>query len=243
MPRYAFAVPAAILCALLVLDGDGVLVAAAVLVAAEVVLLFLPWDVDRDRRGAVGYWLEGALYLVPGLIAVVVAILVAPAWLTGLPNPLWLAGAVVAGVILVLLSRVSIVGVLRGDLAFLLGFDKPAHAAARATFGLAAPVPEEVLFRGLAISLANPDPVLTVAAGAAFVARHHLVAGLPQLEARRLGLEVAAAGTFTLLALGSGSIYPAIVAHIVNNLPSVVIQAQVALSSARAGYAGDEAAI
>jgi membrane protease YdiL (CAAX protease family) len=224
--RSAWVIPGLAFAAALALQsGTFQRIAAAVLVA-DIVAHFLPWSLPRAGRSGFGYWIETLAYLVPMLVLAVVALAVGDSALTAVADPIWFAVGVPVGIVLVLVSGIDLFALVRGDLAFLAGPSKASHALARSTGGIVAPFSEEAFFRGIGISLPNPSAILAVFSAAAFVARHHLLRGVSGRASRALLVELLAAGSFTLLAALSHSIYPSLVAHAINNLPFVILGLQ-----------------
>lgn len=205
-----------------------------VLLFVEVMALSLPWGMPRDRRGGLSFWIEALLGLTAPVGALVVAVLTGATWLTSGAHWSWFAVAAGFGGGLVLLSGMDPRSILRGELAFLMGPTPAPHAAARALTGAASPYGEEVLFRG--VVLAVPSTVafpVGLLAAVAFVARHHISAGHWRGSVRSMAVEiVAACGLLTLTVL-SHSIYPALLAHMINNLPMSVLHIQRGITGRR----------
>jgi membrane protease YdiL (CAAX protease family) len=83
------------------------------------------------------------------------------------------------------------------------------------------------MFRGLPLGLARGSVLALVLGGLTFVAGHHLVRGNPARASRLLvRYEFTAAAVLAGLVVASGSIWPAVVAHVLANLPSVVLHWQ-----------------
>jgi hypothetical protein len=210
-------------------------VTGAVLVL-DVVLHRLPWRVPRSDRSAAAYWGEVLCYLVP-LAAVTAAwSVVRPAGASADPDTLgswgrltvWLLAGVAVGTALTFLAPVNLRALRSGDLAFLAGPLRPDHAAARTTAALAAPVVEEVVFRGVPAALPGWWWIPALVLGnLALVCRHHLVRGGEDRAHRvRVRHEVRSAVLFSALLLLSGSVWPAVVAHLLGNVPAAVLDAQ-----------------
>src|SRR5262249_50428824 len=125
------------------------------------------------------------------------------------------------------LSGMPLRALFSGDLAFLAKPVSRPHKAAGCVSTLAAPAGEEFLFRAplLAASGLALLPAGLLGA-AAFVARHHLPPGLHErTQPRVLATQVAAAVALGLLTWASRSIYPALLAHYLNNVPSFLLAA------------------
>jgi hypothetical protein len=212
------------------------LTAAALLadVAGTTLLGRIRGAVDRPS----GYWTQSAGSVVP-LLALSVGWLIAdPGRLLGdAPAAGWYPVALAGGVALVLAAPVDLAALRSGDLAFLAGPTRPYRAGGRLLAICTAPLTEEVAFRGLPAGwAAGPVRFATLGlAAAAFVARHHLQArAAARGFARMVGYEVAAAAVLVGLAVGAGSVWPAVLAHAVGNVPGAVLQVQ----RARAAGAG-----
>jgi hypothetical protein len=226
--RHVFAVPQLALAAAILMTERvphrGVI--AGVLVADAAV--HLPrWPVPRRPWSGRAYWGEAMLYLAPTVAGTAFGVAAGDRWATAMPNAWWFAAALPTAAALLALSRVDILAMVSGVLAVLLEPDRRSHALARATSILVAPVGEEGVFRGAGIGLPAPHPVLVPLSTAAFVARHHLVRGVPR-SSRETALLAVAAVAFTALAVASGSIYPSMLAHTLHNAPRVALEAHVA---------------
>lgn len=196
----------------------------AVLLVAQVVLLCLPWRLPRECRGRVSFWAESLAGLSAPIGAVVVAALSGPHWLNRGAAWWWLAAGAATGVGLVLLSGVDLRMLATRQLAFLLGSTR--HGRARATVGALAPFGEEALYRGPVLAASAPTPVGLLAA-VAFVGVHFIQPGdNGRGSTRAMAVATVAAAALMLLALGSGSIYPGLVAHLINNVPGVALELQ-----------------
>lgn len=216
--------------ALLVL-GSGTVRWFAALLAVDLVVMSLPWRVPRDTRSVPSLWLETLAYQVAPVGALVVAVADDRRWLTELGAPGWYVAGALLGAGLVLLSGMRLRLLLGGELAFLAGPDRWGHAVALASSALVAAVCEEVLFRGVGLDARDTGDVaayvLAAVAAVGFVARHHLPpAASARTTAQGVLTQFAGAAGLLVLVLASGSIYPAMVAHLVNNAPSAVLAVQ-----------------
>jgi membrane protease YdiL (CAAX protease family) len=197
-----------------------------VLLVAQVALLCLPWRLPREQRGRLSFWAESFAGLSAPIGAVVVAALSRPDWLTRGVAWWWLAAGVITGAGLVLFSGVNLRALASGQLAFLLGSTR--HGRARATAGAVGPFGEEALFRGtvLAASATAATPI-GLLASVAFVATHFIQPGdNGRGSTRAMAVAIVAGAALLLLAIGSGSIYPGLIAHLLNNVPGVVLELQ-----------------
>jgi membrane protease YdiL (CAAX protease family) len=224
--RFVFALPGAVLGVLLIVAGPVWSRLSGAVILLDLGFQLLPWQLPRRDRGAVGYWLESVLSLLPMTLVALVGLAVAAPWAVATPNPLWFLVSLPLAAGLLLLSRLDLRGVASGDLAFLLGPSRRSHSAARATANAVAPLGEEYVFRGAAIRLPDVSPALALLSAAAFVSRHHVPPGMRRSERRVILVELTAATGFTLLAVASGSVYPSLLAHLLNNAPHVIIQVQ-----------------
>ncbi|MER8235555.1 CPBP family glutamic-type intramembrane protease [Streptomyces sp. NPDC094049] len=206
----------------------GVLRWLGVAIAAETVLIALPWRVPRRRRGGASFWAETSVGMLVPVGAGVLAVVCGPSWFGDAPAWWWYPLSVAVGVLLVLLSGMNLRALASGDLAFLYGPTARPHALARVTASTLSPTGEEVVFRG--VYLMAPAAAawpLGLLAAVAFVARHHLAPGDNRRgSARATATEVGAAVVLLALTAASGSILPALVAHLVNNAPSIVFELQ-----------------
>lgn len=212
--------------AVLVVEGDEVARCGGVLLVVEVAATCLPWRLPRRDRSAAGFWAETLAGLVAPVGIVVAALVLAPGWVTELGAPVWYAVAVPAGAGLLALTRLDPRAVASGELAFALGATPRSHGRARAFAMTAAPAGEEALFRA-PVLMPGTSLSLVVVAAAGFVARHHVAPGSNRRGTPRATL-VELAGALVLVGLtwASGSIYPALLAHLLNNLPGVVVELQ-----------------
>lgn len=207
---------------------DGIWRVLAALIVADVAVQALPWRLPRGERSAPSICAEEALYVAVPVAFFVAALARGDAWITATPDAWWYAIAVVAGVALVWLGGMSLSALLSGALAFVAPPLKRAHKWSRVASMVVAPPGEEAIFRGAALAAAPAAAwPLGLLAGAAFVARHHLPAGLSARTPTRVVVTQAASAAVLLwLTLASSSVYPALVAHYVNNAPSLLLEVQ-----------------
>jgi hypothetical protein len=198
----------------------------AACLVADVLVFFLPWRLPRRGWSGWSFWFESLLYLAAPAAILVAAVHTRQHWL-GLPaNEAWFVLAVGIAGGLVLLSGIDLRLLLSGDLAALAGPDRPSHGAARATHELVAAPLEEVVFRGATLPLGAVQPANAVLSLLAFVARHRLVKGFERLTTRALVVESIAGLSFLGLAIGSGSVWCAALAHALANLPVATLELQ-----------------
>jgi hypothetical protein len=200
----------------------------APLVVLDLVIVCLPWRVPRAGRSARSLWAESVAYQAVPIAAVVVVLLSDPPWAAALPAPGWFVLAAAGGLGLVRLSGIRLRLLLRGDLAWFAGPEHPLHAAAIAWTAMVAAVGEEFLFRSVATSGAGAAWVLTcVLAAVAFVARHHVPRGADACTGRTdLVVQIVAAVLLLVLTVASGSLYPAVLCHLLANTPTAVLALQ-----------------
>jgi hypothetical protein len=213
--------------------GDGWIL--SVLLIVEVALLLLPWGLPRDGRSGTSFWAEALL----GLTAPVGALVLVTggaSWLSAGADWTWFVVAVVLGGALIAMSGMDVRGLVRGELAFLMGPTPSSHTLARAFTTIVSPAGEEVVFRAVVLTAAPAATLpLGLLAAVAFVARHHVSPGQNwRGSTRTTVLEIIAAAALLVLTLLSGSIYPALLAHTINNVPMFVLHLQ------RAVVGGDE---
>ena len=200
----------------------------AVLLVADVAVQALPWRLPRADRSPASICAEEALYVAVPTAFALVAFARGDDWVTATPAAWWYAVAVAVGAALVWLGGMSVRALISGALAFVAPPLQRAHKWSRAASIVVAPPGEELVWRGAALAAAPAAAVpLGVLGGVAFVARHHLPPGLSARTPTRVVItQVAAAAAFLWLTLASNSIYPALVAHYVNNAPSLVLELQ-----------------
>lgn len=200
----------------------------ACLLILQVIGLCLPWRLPRAGRSGASVWAEHLVADIAPVGAVVMAVVGNVSWLRATGSWQWYAVAPVVGLGLLLIGRTRLTAVFSGELAFVLGPTPRSHAAARA-FGIAAaPAGEEALYRGPILLTPHPAS-LGLLGAAAFVAMHHVLRGSSgngRGTVMVTTVEVFSAISLLALVLLSGSIYPAVVAHAVNNLPGFVTELQ-----------------
>ena len=203
--------------------GDRVL---GMLATIETALLCLPWRMPRTRRSAGGFWAESLVSLISPAAALVVAAALGVPWLHAVGAWPWYLVALLLGFAMLAIGGMRPGAVFSGEIAFALGSTCRAHARARAFNILVGPPGEEALFR--APTLLAPHPAsFGLLAAAAFVGRHHVQPGSNgRGTARTTAVEVLAAASLLALVLCSGSVYPAVVAHLVNNMPGFIVELQ-----------------
>ena len=201
---------------------------AAALLVLDVAVQILPWRLPRAERHVASVVAEEATYLVVPTAFLVVALVQGRSWVTAGAAPWWFAVAVVLGAGLVGLSGMPMRALISGALAFMTPPIRGPHKWARATSVIVAPPGEEALFRGIAVAVSGAAAVpLGLLAGVAFVARHHLAPGVSARTAPRIVVtQAVAAAALLALTLASGSILPTLLAHYVNNMPSLLLEVQ-----------------
>ncbi|WP_341718652.1 CPBP family intramembrane glutamic endopeptidase [Micromonospora sp. FIMYZ51] len=224
--RLAAAAVVAAYAVLLAASAETALRWLAVLLAIEVVLLCLPWRLPRNRRSRPSFWLEVLVGLSAPLGALLVAAVVDSSLWGGWPAWWWYPVALLCGAGLVLLGGMDLRKLRNGDLAFLMG--PTPHGRARAASGALAPPGEELLFRAPLLVVSSPAALpLGLLSGLAFVAIHYVQPGSNGRDSTRsLAVAMVAAVILAALTLLSGSVYPAILAHLLNNAPGVLLHLQ-----------------
>lgn len=224
LPRCIAAAAVLAFSADLLLDRRGGQVLLGVVITIETLLLLLPWRLPRRVRSAASFWAESAVALLTPVAATIIAAVTRPAWLTAGCNPLWYAAAIGVAALLTVIDGVRLPAVLSGELSFIAGPTPVWFRRARATSIAAGPVGEEVAFRGTAL-LAAGDPLVATLATLAFIARHHVQPGSNgRGTPRAWAVEVVGAAAFMAITLLSRSIYPAMAAHVLFNLPGFVTE-------------------
>ncbi|MEU9050270.1 CPBP family glutamic-type intramembrane protease [Streptomyces sp. NPDC048384] len=212
----------------------GSLWAAGALVLVETLVLLLPWRLPRTGRSVAGFWAETLCGLLAPLGAIAVACWADAPWLREPGAPGWYVAGAVLGGVLMWLGGMNLRALATGELAFVSGPTRPGHGYARATATLAGPFGEEALYRGTVLAAASTTTAalpLGLLAAAGFVARHHISPGANGRDSTRaMAVEVSAAASLLTLTMLSQSVYPALLAHLINNVPSAVLQIQCARS-------------
>ncbi|WP_121162626.1 CPBP family glutamic-type intramembrane protease [Micromonospora pisi] len=206
----------------------GAAVATATLVIVETGLLSLPWRLPRLDRSARSFWAETLCGLIAPGGALIVLMLTNHDLATRLPDWWWFGVAVVVGAALLAVSGINVLAIRSGLLAFLMGPTPKAQGRARAFYTAVGPLGEEALFRGVALTAA-PVAVTPIGllAAVAFVARHHVPPGdNGRGTARSTITEITAAVLLLALTVLSQSLLPALLAHVINNVPGVIIELQ-----------------
>jgi hypothetical protein len=236
-PAILFALPLCSYAAALAVAGDSVAyVFSGMVLAAHVVVYLLPWRVPRDDRTPFGYWFEAVACTLPFGAGVTGWLLLAsrdrgtdvwPSWPAVWWLPVWSVVAVAVGIVLIRCSGLDIRALRVGDLAFLAGSMPVYRAAARTWTVLVSVAAEEVLYRGVPDRLASKHWLLLCLGAVAFVSGHHMVRGAQnRLSKRAAANEAGAAVLLGALVVLSGSVWPAIAAHAIADLPYVVLDFQ-----------------
>lgn len=198
----------------------------ASLVVLETLLLWLPWRLPREQRSALGYWAESLTSMISPAGAIVLAIVTSAPWLSTAGVWWWYPVAFAVGIAVIAISGVRPSQIISGETAFVAGPTRRSQAAARTFNTSTAPFGEEALFRGSVLT-ASAGASFGLLAAVAFVARHHVQPGHNgRGSARATTVEVVAAAAFLIMTLGSRSVYPALVAHLLANVPGVVVERQ-----------------
>jgi hypothetical protein len=205
----------------------------ALFVMLDVAAGLLLWRVDCRLRSLRGRLVEDSGYLAVFVATFAALAISSPAWALRPGHAYWYVVALIAGLMLVRLSGMRIGSLLSGELAFLAGPKAWAPAILNCSVMTSAVVAEEALYRGGVLGNAGLPIVLVGLFGAlTFCGKHHLPGWATSRWNRRvLGVEVASAVVFLALVVGSHSLYPAVLAHFVNNLPSIILQVQRARSA------------
>jgi hypothetical protein len=192
----------------------------------EVVLMGLPWRVPRGRRSGVSFWAESLCGTVTTVAAIVLVVTDRPGWLTAAGAWPWYLVAVAFAAVLIVLGGLNLRAVIGGELAFVFGPTRRSHSMARSYVTVIGSVGEELVFRAPGALWLSSTP-LALLGGVGFVGRHYVPPGSNRRGAVRDTIVelAAAAGLWGLVAL-SGSIYPAVVCHLLNNLPQLVVELQ-----------------
>lgn len=205
---------------------SGAFRALGLLALVEIVLMALPWRVPRGRRSGLSFWAESLCGTVASVGAVIVAVTTRPHWWRETGAWPWYIAAVALGCALILVSGLAVRSAFNGELAFVLGPTRRSHAAARCYATVAGTFGEEVLFRTPGALWISSTPLALLGA-TAFVGRHYVQAGSNRRGSIRGSLvEICAAAGLLAITAASGSIYPAVLAHLINNVPQLVIEVQ-----------------
>lgn len=201
--------------------GDA---AVATLIVGETGLLCLPWRVPRSRRSSAGFWAEVLVGLLSPLGAVVAAFTWDAPWLRHTGHWWWYPIGAATGWLLITISGLRLTDVVSGALSFAKGPTRRSHKFARTFGAFVGPPGEESLFRAPA-AMPHATASYLLLAAVAFVARHHVQAGTNNRgTARAAATEIAASVLLLVVTIASGSIFPALTAHLVNNLPLCVVE-------------------
>lgn len=236
-PTALFAVPELIYSIVLAVSGKRyVFSVLAALIAVHAITHLLPWRVPRDDRTSFGYWIEVLVCTSPLVMSTALWFVfpVHGTWASLLPRPplqlsppVWFGIAGIGAAVLVRLSGINLASLRTGDLAFLIGplaVDKVAARICATAFSVVA---EEVVYRGIPAGIVSYRPVTILCAAIAFIANHHMVRGTGvQIHPRVICFEASAAMIFGGLVMLSGSIWPAVLAHTIANIPHVVLDIQ-----------------
>jgi hypothetical protein len=202
-------------------SGD---VALGVVLVAETILLSLPWRLPRRARSAASFCAETAVGLITPVGAAVIVAVTRPAWLDTAGRPVWYVAAIAVAALLAVTDGVNLRAAASGELSFFAGPTPTWFRRARATSIAVGAVGEEAAFRG-PVLLATSDVTFAVLAALAFVARHHVQPGTNgRGTGRSWAVEIVGAGGFLALTLLSGSLYPALAAHVLYNLPGFTVE-------------------
>ena len=198
-------------------------------VLADILAGFTLWRLGRLRSLRKAQLLENIGYLAVFALAIAVTIVARPTWLAATGAWPWYGAGLAIGLGLIWLSGLRPAAIASGELAFLAGPKPTADTVVSSAILLAGAAAEEVMFRGPALARPLSTAVQAALLGAVlFVVRHHFPdwASARRSDARTYSVEVISSLAFMILTIVSRSIYPAVVAHIVSNCPSVVILVQ-----------------
>jgi membrane protease YdiL (CAAX protease family) len=187
------------------------------------------WRLGRIRSLPRAQLLENIGYLTVFALAIAVTVLARPKWLATAGAWPWYVAGLVVGLCLIWVSGLRPAAIASGELAFLAGSKPVADTIVGSAILLAAGAAEEVMFRGPALARPLPAAIQAALLGAVlFVARHHFPgwASVRRSAARIYAIEIASSLAFVILTIMSGSIYPAVVAHVISNCPAVIILIQ-----------------
>ena len=208
----------------------------AAAIATNVIAYLLPWQVPRDTRTPFGYWFEVLVCTAP--LAVATA-----GWLALDPNgaradlpsshptvlwlSIWLVVAVAIGIVVIWSSVINMRALVSGDLAFIAGPLPPHRAAARSWSVIVSVLSEEVIFRGVPAGIGSYQTLAMLVGAVAFVSGHHMVRGSQdQMRWRVVGNQMGAATLLGGLVMLSGSVWPAVTAHTIANIPHIALDFQ-----------------
>jgi len=187
------------------------------------------WRLGRIRSLPRAQLLENIGYLTVFALAIAVTVLARPMWLATAGAWPWYVAGPAVGFCLIWISGLRPAAIASGELAFLAGSKPVADTIVSSAILLAGGAAEELMFRSPALARPMSAAIQAALMGAVlFVARHHFPgwASVRRSAARIYAIEVASSLAFVILTIMSGSIYPAAVAHIISNCPSVIILIQ-----------------
>jgi membrane protease YdiL (CAAX protease family) len=198
-------------------------------VGADLLAGITLWRLGRISSLRRAQLLENIGYLAVFALAIAVTVLARPTWLAAAGAWPWYGGGIVVGLCLIWLSGLRPAAIASGELAFLAGPKPVADTIVSSAILFAGAAAEEVMFRSPALAKPMATALQAALLGAVlFVARHHFPdwASARRSAPRVYAVEVAASLAFVILTIMSGSIYPAVVAHVMSNCPSAVILIQ-----------------
>lgn len=197
----------------------------SVILILDVLIVRAPWKVPRFNRSGLSYWAETVLNIVP-IVAISAYLLFArniQVWQSNLL--IQIAIGILLGGVGIWISRFPIISLLNGDLASLMGPDKRSHITARFTQNTIAPPFEEFSYRVAPFVLAGP--LFAIAAQVVFVLRHYLIRGGNELILNRaFALRFVAPIVYLAIFTQTGSILIPIIAHMIQNLPNIILEGQ-----------------
>jgi hypothetical protein len=236
IPRLLFAAPLlGYSVSLFTWGGNPHFYFVAAAITAYATCYALPWRVPRDDRTPLGYWFEALICTLP-LVAGSAACLMSGIC-TGsparrvqralLPLPAWYLVAIIAGIAIIWWSGINLRALYTGDLAFLAGLLPVHRAMARTWIVAVAVVGEEIVFRGIPRGIGTHWLPAMIVGAIAFVCSHHLVRGAAdRLRWLVIRTEAGAAILFGMLVALSGSVWPAVLAHAITDVPHVMLDLQ-----------------
>src|SRR5215469_1055927 len=208
--------------AVLAARGGSFNIVLSILVLADVAAGLTLWRIGGAHQSVRARLMENLGYLVifSGVILLTVSIM--PSWVRQSGAWPWYLIALAAGCGLIGIGGISPQALWSGELALMAGKKPKINASVNIMNMIVGAAAEEVMFRSVTLQLAGIQlMIISVLASATFLGRHHLARwAVRRANPRTYVVEISGTFTFLILTVLSRSIFPALIAHLVNNTPS-----------------------